>query len=80
MDTNKETGLPNNLASIAPADMLNVWNATKLSNKSGTVNTADGKQFLFPNKHWIVGLVDVIKLRMMIDEICRISISSQVAR
>ncbi|CAD7079148.1 unnamed protein product [Hermetia illucens] len=32
-------------ASIAPADMLNVWNATKLNNKnSGTVNTADGKK------------------------------------
>lgn len=29
-------------ASIAPADMLNVWNATKLNNKnSGMVNTAD---------------------------------------
>lgn len=36
-------GLPPNLAQIAPADMLNVWNATKLSSKSGTVNTADGK-------------------------------------
>lgn len=37
-------------ASIAPADMLNVWNATKLNNKnSGTVNTADGNvlKFLF---------------------------------
>lgn len=32
------------LASIAPADMLNVWNAQKMSSKgSGTVNTADGK-------------------------------------
>lgn len=32
-------------ASIAPADMLNVWNATKLNNKnSGMVNTADGKK------------------------------------
>lgn len=31
------------LASIAPADMLNVWNAQKMSSKgSGTVNTADG--------------------------------------
>lgn len=43
METNKD-GLPTNMASIAPADMLNVWNATKLSSKSGTVNTADGKQ------------------------------------
>ncbi|XP_055298803.1 zinc finger protein chinmo isoform X2 [Sitodiplosis mosellana] len=37
-------GLPPTLAQIAPADMLNVWNATKLSSKSGTVNTADGKK------------------------------------
>lgn len=36
-------GVISNLASIAPADMLNVWNATKLSSKSGTVNTADGE-------------------------------------
>lgn len=36
--------LPGGLAaSIAPADMLNVWNATKLNSKGGTVNTADGK-------------------------------------
>uniref|UniRef100_A0A0A1WL01 Broad-complex core protein isoform 6 n=2 Tax=Zeugodacus cucurbitae TaxID=28588 RepID=A0A0A1WL01_ZEUCU len=41
-----EAGLPSNLAtSIAPEDMLNVWNATKLNNKnSGMVNTADGKK------------------------------------
>lgn len=39
----KDSGLPTSLAAIAPADMLNVWNATKLSSKSGTVNTADGK-------------------------------------
>lgn len=45
METNKETGLPSSLASIAPADMLNVWNATKLNSKGGTVNTADGKHF-----------------------------------
>lgn len=43
METNKESGLPTSLAAIAPADMLNVWNATKLSSKSGTVNTADGE-------------------------------------
>lgn len=42
---NKDGSLPTSLASIAPADMLNVWNATKLSSKSGTVNTADGKQW-----------------------------------
>uniref|UniRef100_A0A034VLQ7 Broad-complex core protein isoform 6 n=1 Tax=Bactrocera dorsalis TaxID=27457 RepID=A0A034VLQ7_BACDO len=43
---NVEAGLPSNLAtSIAPEDMLNVWNATKLNNKnSGMVNTADGKK------------------------------------
>lgn len=39
-----DSGLPGGLAaSIAPADMLNVWNATKLNSKGGTVNTADGK-------------------------------------
>lgn len=43
MDINKETGVPTNLASIAPSEMLNVWNATKLNSKGGTVNTADGK-------------------------------------
>lgn len=38
-----DSGLPGGLAaSIAPADMLNVWNATKLNSKGGTVNTADG--------------------------------------
>ncbi|KAL5280756.1 chinmo family protein [Megaselia abdita] len=32
-------------ASIAPADMLNVWNATKLNNKNSMMmNTADGKK------------------------------------
>lgn len=37
--TSKDDGM----ASIAPADMLNVWNAQKMSSKgSGTVNTADG--------------------------------------
>lgn len=42
---NSDGTLPGSLAaSIAPADMLNVWNATKLNNKnSGMVNTADGK-------------------------------------
>lgn len=36
--------LSSNLAaSIAPADMLNVWNATKMNNKN-SVNTADGKK------------------------------------
>ncbi|KAG4070846.1 hypothetical protein HA402_011072 [Bradysia odoriphaga] len=40
-----DSGLPGGLAaSIAPADMLNVWNATKLNSKGGTVNTADGKK------------------------------------
>lgn len=43
MDINKETGLPTNMASVAPAEMLNVWNATKMNSKTGTVNTADGK-------------------------------------
>lgn len=47
MDTlkNADNSLSSNLASsIAPADMLNVWNATKLNNKNrGMVNTADGK-------------------------------------
>lgn len=38
-------GLPTSFGAIAPADMLNVWNATKLSSKSGTVNTADGKHY-----------------------------------
>lgn len=37
-------------ASIAPADMLNVWNATKLNQKGGTVNTADGE---LPNGGWV---------------------------
>ncbi|TMW46859.1 hypothetical protein DOY81_008054 [Sarcophaga bullata] len=43
---NSDGTLPGSLAaSIAPADMLNVWNATKLNNKnSGMVNTADGKK------------------------------------
>lgn len=37
-------GLPGGLASqIATADMLNVWTASKLANKGGSVNTADGK-------------------------------------
>lgn len=46
IDKNNEAGLPGGLASsIAPADMLNVWNATKLNSKGGTVNTADGKRF-----------------------------------
>lgn len=45
LEPNKD-GLPTSLAAIAPADMLNVWNATKLSSKSGTVNTADGKFFI----------------------------------
>lgn len=38
----KDRGQPD-FGGVAPADMLNVWNATKLSAKSGTVNTADGK-------------------------------------
>lgn len=39
-----DSGLSASLAaSIAPADMLNVWNATKMSTKGGTVNTADGE-------------------------------------
>ena len=42
-DFKNDCGIPGGLASIAPADMLNVWNATKLNNKnSGMVNTADG--------------------------------------
>lgn len=33
-------------ASIAPADMLNVWNATKLNNKNSMMmNTADGSKY-----------------------------------
>lgn len=50
----KDAGLPTSLAAIAPADMLNVWNATKLSSKSGTVNTADGKHMFkkqFPSSY-----------------------------
>ncbi|XP_031624557.1 zinc finger protein chinmo isoform X2 [Contarinia nasturtii] len=43
METRSD-GLPPSLAQIAPADMLNVWNQTKLSSKSGTVQTADGKK------------------------------------
>ncbi|XP_055386537.1 zinc finger protein chinmo isoform X2 [Condylostylus longicornis] len=40
-----DAAIPGGLASIAPADMLNVWNAAKLNNKnSGMVNTADGKK------------------------------------
>lgn len=43
IEANKDSGLAGGLASsIAPADMLNVWNATKLNSKGGTVNTADG--------------------------------------
>ncbi|KAI9584112.1 hypothetical protein GQX74_010447 [Glossina fuscipes] len=43
---NPDGTLPGTLAaSVAPADMLNLWNATKLNNKnSGMVNTADGKK------------------------------------
>lgn len=42
---NPDGTLPGTLAaSVAPADMLNLWNATKLNNKnSGMVNTADGE-------------------------------------
>lgn len=46
----KDGGLTQSLASIAPADMLNVWNATKLSSKSGTVNTADGEYHYSENE------------------------------
>lgn len=35
-----ESSIPGGLSSIAPADMLNVWNASKMNSKS--VNTADG--------------------------------------
>lgn len=43
---NNET-LPGGFAaSIAPADMLNVWNATKLNNKNSMMmNTADGSKY-----------------------------------
>lgn len=42
----KDNVLAGGLASsIAPADMLNVWNATKMNSKGGTVNTADGILF-----------------------------------
>ncbi|XP_055681633.1 zinc finger protein chinmo isoform X2 [Lutzomyia longipalpis] len=42
-------GLPGGLASqIATADMLNVWTASKLANKGGSVNTADGKKLKCP--------------------------------
>lgn len=53
MDANKEGEMSRNFAaSIAPADMLNVWNATKLNNKGGSVNTADGKSiFCFLTKY-----------------------------
>ncbi|KAM8716006.1 hypothetical protein ACLKA7_002967 [Drosophila subpalustris] len=41
---NADGSISGNLAaSIAPADMLNVWNATKMNNKN-SVNTADGKK------------------------------------
>lgn len=53
-DKNNEAGLPGGLAaSIAPADMLNVWNATKLNSKGGTVNTADGNYIfkIYINAH-----------------------------
>lgn len=36
-----DTGLTN-LANIATADMLNIWTASKLASKGGSVNTADG--------------------------------------
>lgn len=57
---NSDGTLPGSLAaSIAPADMLNVWNATKLNNKnSGMVNTADGK---------LRGLIRRIKEKKMRD-------------
>lgn len=55
IDKNSDTGLPGGLAaSIAPADMLNVWNATKLNSKGGTVNTADGKRTVECQVHWTV--------------------------
>lgn len=39
---NKNGGITD-LSSVAPSEMLNVWNAAKLTSKGGTVNTADGK-------------------------------------
>lgn len=38
-----DASLAGNLANIATADMLNIWTASKLASKGGSVNTADGK-------------------------------------
>lgn len=38
-----EASLAGNLANIATADMLNIWTASKLASKGGSVNTADGE-------------------------------------
>lgn len=57
IDANKEGEMSRNFAaSIAPADMLNVWNATKLNNKGGSVNTADGKCFRKRNMNILICL------------------------
>lgn len=39
-----EASLAGNLANIATADMLNIWTASKLASKGGSVNTADGEK------------------------------------
>lgn len=38
-----EASLAGGLANIATADMLNIWTASKLASKGGSVNTADGE-------------------------------------
>lgn len=64
--------LPGGLAaSIAPADMLNVWNATKLNSKGGTVNTADGKcsiiDWLLLNLILFKNMVNTLRQRMKVE-------------
>lgn len=51
-----EASLAGNLANIATADMLNIWTASKLASKGGSVNTADGKEdwWGFETKDWLI--------------------------
>lgn len=47
-----DASLAGNLANIATADMLNIWTASKLASKGGSVNTADGE---YKNKvQWLL--------------------------
>lgn len=48
------------LTSIATAqEMLNIWPASKLAGKGGSVNTADGKFFIYITKYMFVCIVHI---------------------